>query len=136
MTGTVLADTGPLYAPADPSDQYHLRAISEAEATLARNLRVAISYPVLCEGHNLVLQRLGGAYSRQWLAELVAGSLLLNPEPADYLSAASLLDRFPDQRITLTDAVTATVSRRLSLPVWTFDRHFTTLGSKQWRPAR
>jgi predicted nucleic acid-binding protein len=136
MTGTVLADTGPLYALADPSDHYHQRALSETEALLARSFRVAVSYPVLCEGHNLVLQRLGGAYSRQWLAELLDGSVMLNPEPTDYLSAASLLDRFPDQRITLTDAFTATLSRRLGLPVWTFDRHFTTLGSKHSRPAR
>lgn len=136
MTGTVLADTGPLYALADPSDQHHHRAVSEAETILARSFRVAVSYPVLCEGHNLVRQRLGGMYSRQWLAELLDGSLLVNPEPADYLSAASLLDRFPDQRITLTDGVTATVSRRLRLPVWTFDRHLAMLGSKPWRPAR
>jgi len=136
MTGTVLADTGPLYALADPSDQYHQRASSEAEGLLAASNRVAVSYPVLCESQNLVLQRLGGAYSRRWLAELLDGSVMLNPEPADYLLAASLLDRFPDQRITLTDAVTAILSRRLRLPVWTFDRHFATLGSKQWRPAR
>lgn len=136
MTGTILADTGPLYALADPSDQYHQQAHSELQAILASHLRVAVPYPVLCESHNLVLRRLGGSYSRQWLREVFDGAVLVNPDAADYLASASLLDRFPDQLITLTDAVTAVLSRRLRIAVWSFDRHFTLLAAKQWRRAR
>ena len=136
MTGTVLTDTGPLYALADPSDQYHRQAHSNLQMILARNLRIAVPFPVLCESQNLVLRRLGGAYARQWLAELIEGAALMNPEPGDYLAAAATLDRFPDQLITLTDAVTAVLSRRLRIAVWSFDRHFAILGTKQWRPAR
>jgi len=76
----------------------------------------------LCESHTLVLRRLGGAYSRQWLGELLEGAVLLNPEPADYLSAAAMLDRFPDQPITLIDAVTAMLTRRLAINVWSYGR--------------
>ncbi len=136
MTGRIVADTGPLYALADPSDQYHEQAVAELEAILSQDLRVAVHYPVLCESHTLVLRRLGGAYSRQWLGELLDGAVFLNPEPADYLAAASLLNRFPDQAITLVDAVTAVVTRRLQAAVWSFDRHFAVMGIKRWRGRR
>lgn len=136
MTGTVLADTGPLYALSDPSDQYHRQAHADLQTILAKNLRIAVPYPVLCESYSLVLRRLGGAYSRQWLGELTVGAVLVNPEPADYFAAASLLDRFPDQLIALTDAVTAVLSRRARIAVWSFDRHFSIMGVRPWRPAR
>jgi predicted nucleic acid-binding protein len=136
MTPLVLADTGPLYALADPSDQYHQQAIGELDQILGKNSRIAVHYPVLCESHTLVLRRLGGSYSRQWLGELLEGAVLLNPEPADYLSAAALLDRFRDQPITLIDAVTAVLTRHLRIAVWSFDRHFTIMGIRQWRGTR
>jgi predicted nucleic acid-binding protein len=129
----VLADTGPLYALADPSDQYQDRAGAELRAMEERSVRVAVSYATLCEAHTLILRRLGGAYARQWLTELLDGAVLLNPEPADYAFAAAQLARFPDHPITLVDAVTAALSRRLEIPVWTFDRHFAAMRARVWR---
>lgn len=41
--------------------------------------------------------------------------------------------RFPDQRITLCDAVTAVLSKRLILPVWTYDYHFDVMQVPVWR---
>ncbi len=133
MKAAVLADTGPLYALADPSDPYHARATAELEAIAKRSLTVAVSYVTLCEAHALVLRRLGGAYSRGWLAEVLDGTVLLSPEPGDYLLAAAELEQFPDHLITLVDAVTAALSRRLQVPVWAFDRHFTTMRASIWR---
>ena len=128
----MLADTGPLYALTDPSDQYHTRSRTELTAIESRNFTIAVSYPTLCETHTLILRRLGGPYARRWLDEMLDGALLLNPEAADY-SQATHLTRFIDHAITLVDAVTAALSRRLEIPVWTFDRHFTTLRTKLWR---
>jgi predicted nucleic acid-binding protein len=128
----VLADTGPLYALADPSDQYHARSRTELTAIEARNFTVAVSYATLCETHTLILRRLGGAYASQWLDEMLDGALLLNPEAADYSQAAAQLTRFPDHAITLVDAVTGALSRRFDIPVWTFDRHFATMRHKLW----
>ena len=99
----------------------------------ARNATVAVSYATLCETYTLVLRRLGGAYARQWLDEMLDGALLLNPEAADYSQAAAQLTRFSDHPITLVDAVTRSLSRRLEIPVWTFDRHFTTMRTMLWR---
>jgi predicted nucleic acid-binding protein len=129
----VLADTGPLYALSDPSDQYHDRARAEMGAIERRNLTVAVSYATLCEAYTLVLRRLGAAYAHQWLTEILDGAVLLNPEAADYSFAAGQLTRFSDHPITLVDAVTAALSRRLEIPVWTFDRHFTTMRARVWR---
>jgi predicted nucleic acid-binding protein len=132
MNSMVLADTGPLYALADPSDQYHTRAAAELNSIERRGVNIAINYATLCEAYTLILRKLGGAYSRQWLAEVLAGAHLLNPEVADYASAAERLERFPDQLITLVDAVTATMGRRLGIAVWTFDRHFAVMRSVLW----
>jgi predicted nucleic acid-binding protein len=130
----VLADTGPLYALADPSDQFHDRAQSEIQSIEERGLQVTAGYPTLCEAHTLVLRRLGGGYARKWLAEMLEGAVLLNPEPSDYSIAADRLDRFPDRRITLVDAVTAVMADKLGMPVWSFDRHFAAMRVKLWRP--
>jgi predicted nucleic acid-binding protein len=58
---------------------------------------------------------------------------MLNPDPADYSFAAAQLERYKNHPITLVDAVTAALSRRLEIAVWTFDRHFVTMRSKIWR---
>lgn len=133
MIRTLLADTGPLYALADPTDQFHARAATELETIDKKGFTVAISYATLCEAYTLILRRLGGDYARQWLAEIFAGAVLVNPEPSDYYWAASQIDRFPDQTITLVDAVTVALSLRLGVPVWSFDRHFALMRAKLWR---
>lgn len=129
----VLADTGPLYALADPSDQFHARAAKELRLIEKRGATIAVGYVTLCEAYTLALRRLGGAYSRQWLAEILVGAILVNPDAGDYLLGAELLGRFSDQPITLVDAVTAAIGGRMELPVWTFDRHFTTMRTRVWR---
>ena len=133
MNLLVLADTGPLYALADPADQYHVRAHAELSQIEERGVTVAVTYPALCEAHTLILRRLGGVYSRQWLDEVLDGSILINPEPADYTFGAAQLERFHDHAITLVDAVTVAIGRRLAVPLWTFDSHFATMRAKLWR---
>jgi predicted nucleic acid-binding protein len=132
MNRLVLADTGPLYALADPSDQYHLRAQTQLNRISTTKGIVAVAYPTLAESYTLVLRRLGTVYAHQWLEQLMDGTMLINPEPGDYFRAARLMQNFPDQSITLFDAVVATLSERLHVAVWTYDRHFDLLGIKRW----
>jgi predicted nucleic acid-binding protein len=134
LSVAVLADTGPLYALADPSDQFHARAHRELELMMSRNSAVLIAFPVLCEAHTLVLRRLGSKYAANWLGEMLTGSLPMNPEASDYLEASSDLRKYSDHAITLIDALLARLTRRLNAPVWTFDRHFVTMRITVWRP--
>lgn len=99
MSGVAPADTGPLYALADPSDQFHDRAHRELGNIVSRNNSILVVFPVLCEAHTLVLRRLGGRY------------------------ATVGLRKYSDHPITLIDALLARMTRRLEAPVWTFDRH-------------
>jgi len=132
MSKGIFADTGPLYALADPSDQYHVRAQAQLDRLTSAGEFVATTYLTLAEAYTLVLRRLGRSYALEWLEQVTDGAMLINPEPRDYVKASSLIMTFRDQPVTIFDAVAATVSERLSLRVWTYDRRFDLLGVKRW----
>ncbi len=129
----ILADVGPLYALVDPGDALHVRARSEAKRLADDGLRVLIGQPTLCEAHALVLRRLGLEASRSWLGEVSAGCGLINPARIHYEAAARRLAAFPDQPITMFDAVLAELAEHLGLSVWTYDHHFDVMGAVVWR---
>lgn len=129
----VLADTGPLYALSDPDDQYHDRAHEEVRRLAQAHLPVVILWPIVLEAYGLVLRRLSLADAHQWLAELQSGADFINPDPEDYVQASMRVRRYPDQPITLFDALIAVMSERRELPVWTFDHHLDILGANVWR---
>jgi predicted nucleic acid-binding protein len=129
----VLADTGPLYALADPEDQFHGRAQKELDRFYEDGYRPIASCSTLVEAHNLVLRRLGHQVGRKWIGELTAGIDLMNPLQEDYLNAIQLLKRYPDQDITLCDGVLAVISSQFELPVWTYDHHFDVMRVEVWR---
>jgi len=133
MTRAVLADTGPLYAAADPDDAHHSRARRELNI-LARDRReVMLAYPTLSEAHTLVLYRLGKKIAARWLDEVSSGVSLINPVPQDYQEALRRLKAFADQPITLFDATVAVLGTRLGVEIWTYDHHFDLLGAAVWR---
>ena len=133
MSGTVLADTGPLYAAADPSDDHHERAQGDIRRLNSEGVGVTVAYPTLCECHSLVLYKLGAGAAQGWLGEIEGGSFLMNPTPEDFREAAGLIREYRDQALSMFDAVTAVVSRRLSMPVWTYDHHFDVVRVEVWR---
>jgi predicted nucleic acid-binding protein len=133
MPKPVLADTGPLFALADPSDQYHRQAQEQLARLTATGRFVAITYLTLAETYTLILRRLGMAYAHVWLQEMADGSATINPEAGDYIQASNLIVSYTDQPITIFDAVAAAVAERLGLTVWTYDRHFDLMGSKRWQ---
>ena len=133
MIRAVLADTGPLYAAVDLDDQYHARAQEQLHSLAAQGLSVVLAYPILLETYTLIRYRLGSVSASAWLEDVRDGSAWINPSPQDYRDATAVVGRFPDQSITLFDATLAIVASRLSLPVWTYDHHFDTMGTAVWR---
>ncbi len=132
MKRPVLTDTGPLYALADRSDQFHDRARRELDRLQQSGYFIAVAYPTIAEAYTLVSRRLGTRYALNWLYQLESGSTLINPDPGDYQSGLQALARFPDHDLTLFDTVTAAVALRLKMSVWTFDRHFAILRAAVW----
>ncbi|WP_199245861.1 type II toxin-antitoxin system VapC family toxin [[Phormidium] sp. ETS-05] len=129
----VIADTGPLYAAFDVSDQYHNRAQVELQQLERERLQVIIPYPVVWEAYSLIMQRLGPVLALQFLDSLQLGAQFFNPTLDDYQAAIELVGLYPDQRITLFDALTGVISQRLRYPVWTYDYHFDVMGIPVWR---
>lgn len=128
-----MVDSGPLYAALDPGDAHHERAQRELTMLEAEKFSVVALFPTLLESYTLVLRRLGFQVASRFVREMLLGSVPLNPEPDDYLQAARRVRTYPDQPITLFDAVLAVVSDRLHLPVWTYDRHLDVMAAEVWR---
>lgn len=129
----VLADTGPLYALVDSGDGLHVRARGELKRLQREGLGVVVVVPIWLESYTLVMRRMGTSVALRWSAELERGAGTLNPKREDYSEASRRLQRFPDQSITLFDAVLAVVSQQLRWPIWTFDHHFDVLEAAVWR---
>jgi predicted nucleic acid-binding protein len=127
----VLADTGPLYAAADPDDAHHKRAHRELRRLADEHQEIVVAYPTLLEAYTLVLFRLGETTALRWLVDM-AGAALVNPSAEDYRHAVVRVQSLADQPITLFDALVATLARRLGMEVWTYDHHFEVMRVAVW----
>jgi predicted nucleic acid-binding protein len=128
----VLADTGPLYAAADPDDTHHKRARRELRRLAEENHEIMVAYPTLLEAYTLVLFRLGENAALRWLEDM-AGAALINPGAEDYRHAVVRVQSMKDRSITLFDALVGTLAGRLGLKVWTYDHHFDVMRVAVWR---
>ena len=129
----MFADTGPLYALTDSSDQYHKRAGWEFRGLSKQGRILALSYPVVLECYNLLYQNVRLSIAHEWLELVVRDSKPLNPTLEDYRDAALQVRRFTDQRISLVDATIAVLAERLDVPVWTFDSRFAVMRVPTWQ---
>ena len=128
----MLADTGPLYAAADPDDAHHKRARRELRRLADDSHEIMVAYPTLLEAYTLVLFRLGENAALRWLEDM-ASAALVNPSAEDYRHALVRVRSLRDQSITLFDALVATLAGRLGLEVWTYDHHFDVMRVAVWR---
>ena len=132
MAGRVLADTGALLGLFEPRDQFHRRARRIAEPHLLGGGRFVGTTLILAELQNLLLARHGPERTARAMGTLLTdrsyqwldGDLALVEE-----SLHRWLERFTDQRFTLTDAVSFEVMRRERIThAFAFDQHFVTAG--------
>jgi len=129
----ILADTTPLYGAIDTSDQFHARAQAEIQRIATEQLIVVISFPVFIETYSLLLYRLGFEQATRFSQNCLESANLLNPTEKQYLEAIKKVQQFPDQTITIVDALTATLANELNIPVWTYDYHFNVMRISIWR---
>ena len=129
----ILADTTPLYGAIDTSDQFHARAQAEIQRIATEKLIVVVSFPVYIEAYSLTLYRLGFEQANRFSQNCLESANLLNPTEEQYLKAIKKVQQFPDQTITIVDALTAILADELNIPVWTYDYHFDVMKISVWR---
>jgi predicted nucleic acid-binding protein len=128
---TVYLDTAPLYALLEARDQAHehakaiFRKATEAGATLL------CPYPAALELHRLLITRKPAQPERahRTIKAVLSSYSTAMPSEEDEQAALTLLECYPDQKISLTDATIASMVKRTNAKVLTFDcRHFGLLG--------
>jgi uncharacterized protein len=132
MSGLVLVDTSALLAVANPRDQYHRQAVGAARRHLAAGGRFLGSTLVLGELHGHLLQRRGPGPARTVLSALVEDPAYEWADTSAALVAAAVgswLERFSDQRFSLTDAVSFELMRaRRIRTAFAYDEDFRRAG--------
>jgi predicted nucleic acid-binding protein len=124
----VLVDTAVIYALADRRDAAHETAKKLLARLLADRAPLLVSLPTIYEAHRLVLYRLGTEAGNRFLATYPDLYNLAWPTQMQHARAIALLQRFEDQKISLTDAVNAVIAREVKARVATFDRHYAIMG--------
>lgn len=128
----ILADTTPLYAAVNPDDQYHRRATEDLRRLREAGLYLGIPWSTVMETYSLILHRLGTHVAVRWLSEVRPATAFLQPAEEDFQSSLTTIARFPDQQVTLFDALLYSMSVRLGEPVWSYDHHFDILRARRW----
>jgi predicted nucleic acid-binding protein len=132
VSGIVCVGTSALLAVANPRDQFHASAVTAARKHLGAGGRFIGSVLVLGELHGHLLQRRGAAQARSVLDALLNDSAYgweaVSPRMiADAVS--DWLERYSDQRFSLTDAVSFQLMRSHRVNVaFAYDEDFRTAG--------
>jgi len=128
----VVVDTGALLAIASSRDQYHERAKRTLSRLQVAGTRLVSHALVIGELHGHLLRRIEPAAARGLVTGLLHDvAFEWNDVGADLLGRAcsTWLDRFADQRFSLTDAVTFELMRAQRLThAFAFDQDFVTAG--------
>jgi predicted nucleic acid-binding protein len=105
--------------------------MKRATITLPDELEEALEAYRRSRELSLPLTALTQAALREYLER--RGFLPPSSTPEDFREAAGVMRKY--HALSLFDAVAAVVSRRLSLPVWTYDHHFDVVRVGVWHGA-
>jgi predicted nucleic acid-binding protein len=111
----------------------HERSRSELGRLRTESLKTLVAYSTLQECYTLVLHKLGIAEAHSFLKYVARTAIFVNPTAEDFDAATARILGYPDQDISLADAVLVELGSRLGIPVWTHDYHFDVMGARVWR---
>ncbi|MDQ8165811.1 MAG: PIN domain-containing protein [Gemmatimonadota bacterium] len=125
-------DTSALLALASSRDQYHARAVQADRSFRAAGGRWLSTTLVLSELHGHLLRRLDPGTSRQVIDALLNDPLFEWHDASVEMvqgAIARWMNRYADQRFSLTDAVSFELMRREKVNrAFAYDSDFTTAG--------
>ena len=117
----LVIDTGPFIAIFSRTDSQHENCYQGYKQIVAKGYELYTSFPIFCEIHKLLLQRLGERVARTQLIALEEAVSVVPFELADIQSAIELVSSTPQWKGTLQDASIVILTRTLNCPVWTLD---------------
>lgn len=131
----IFVDTGAFLARWLTEDSKHGEAASGWRALQARPERLFTSNFILDETVTLLERRAGARFAVERAHGILFSDRLtmLRPDSKDELDALAVLEKFADQRIGFTDAVSFALMRRNRIKrAFTFDLHFERAGFTVW----
>ena len=129
----IFIDTGAFLGRYLPDDQHHVAALAGWARLAAERLPICPSNLVLSETITLLARRTDYRFAAERARVIHASSALriLRPTLDDERAAVDWLEKFADQKVSFTDAVSFVLMRRNRLArAFTFDRHFELAGFK------
>jgi predicted nucleic acid-binding protein len=136
MGARVFIDTGAFLARVGSGDQHHGLASKGWDRIQGGGVELFSSEPVLVESANFLARAQGCRFSAEWLRRHRASKEIrwLQPGAEDFDEAAIDLEKFSDQRISFTDALSFALMRCYDIRhVFGFDRHFLLAGFGFWQ---
>lgn len=132
----LVVDTGPFIAIFSRTDSEHETCLKGYEQIVSEGYELYTSFPIFCEVHKLLLQRLGDCFARTHLITLEEAVSIVPFELMDIQDAIALVSSIPQWKGTLPDTSIVILTRTLNCPVWTLDyRDFSRFNDLEfWTP--
>lgn len=131
MAPELFVDTSAWYPLVDTAHPDHESLAGTLRERIAEGAVVVITNLVLAESHALIMRRIGREAALTFLdgARAQPNVVVYSDRELEQKACTDWLDRFEDQRFSLTDAVSfAVMAERGIAEALALDRHFSTAG--------
>ena len=131
----IFIDAGAFIAYAIAPDEHHEAVSAAWDRLIEERLRPFTSNLVLSEAFSLIARRGGYEVALRRAREVYSSRTLviLRPDLDDEMRALAFFEKYADQEISFTDAVSFALMRRHHIEhAFTFDRHFELAGFRLW----
>jgi uncharacterized protein len=131
----IFVDTGAFLALWLPEDGHHKAASAAWDDLQAHPARLFTSSFIIDETVTLLGRRAGAKFAAARARSILASEALslLRPDAEDERAALAAYEKYADQGVSFTDAVSFTLMRRCRIHrAFTFDAHFARAGFSVW----